>query len=255
MINEFAFSQFKKVWELFDKKVFELGGSSFLIDPFKPYFPLKYPLELTREKAELSLHEGLFEWGFLAQAKPELITIGEIPLKSGEVYKFQIPKNPRIAKSRQFIFYAFFNICCLAIHKQTLEELIFEAYYKFPDEQYLLSREKAFTKLVGISNSFLLTGWTYNILFQAISIEDKVFFRNLSKAINKNIPYERFNSARTWLGTTLLWYLGGKDMKRRDFMLFLSKEKILSPQMEELSFNVMISKLKLKKDLLITKTD
>ncbi len=252
MINEIAFTQFKVIWELFDRKIIELGGSPFLIDPLRQYYPIEYPKTMSLEETRITFFNKLNAWGEIHRLKPELITLGEFTFKDGNKIEFKDFKDPQLKESRIFIINSFYNLCCLTMYRTTIEELIYWANKDETCENIPKHKNTdSFCKLIKLNDAFLLADWSYNILFGAISSKNEYFFKKLAKSLNQRIPEKRFDTARTWLGTILLWYLGGKEMKRRDFMLFLKEHKILQTDMEELSFNAMLSNLRLTKKLTI----
>jgi hypothetical protein len=233
--------------------MFDARGSMFTIEPFEKYFSIEYADSLTNESASAMLHMQLRKWGKIERENHPPQT-REVILEDGK--KVNIPHfhDPELEWSRKFIIGSFYNICCLGSHQLSIEELIFLAntYRKSIDAAE--ESKDAFCKLLGISRAFLLAEWAKNIFHKAISNDDDELFKKISRWINENTPIKRFDTARTWLGTTLLWYLGGKDIKpRREFMLFLREKGILSIHMEEDSFNAMLSNLKLSKDFNITK--
>jgi len=253
MISETALKHFDQLWILFDRSWLDAKGSMFLIEPFQHYFPTGFVDKLTEEEARIMLHKSLLEWGKIEQQEHE-VEIRYLELPDGR----QIPdprfKDPKVRWSRSFILTAYYDLCCLATHKKSIEELIYIANKYRNREPEGDDDIKAFYKLVGISKSFLLAEWTHGIISRAVSKRDEEFFKGLCKWLKEDTSTKRFDTARIWLGTTLLWYLGGKDITpRRNFMLLLRKKGIISSQLDELSFNAMLSKLRLLRDLVITK--
>lgn len=249
MISDIALSNFDGIWKLFGNKengLLNAGGSMFLIEPFNQFFSLEFANSLTIESAHDIFHLDMAKWGRIEQNEHEREIIDYYELPNGKKYPITQFKDLDVRWARNFIISAFYNLCCLASRKKTIEEFIFVANQS-PADNNPEEINKAFFELIGISNSFLTTEWTKEIILRAISNRDSGFFKDLSKCLNKDIAPETFDTARTWLGTTMLWYLGGKDMKRRDFMLLLRTKDVLSPQVEELSFNSQLSKLRLIK--------
>ncbi|MCJ7457766.1 MAG: hypothetical protein MUP17_02095 [candidate division Zixibacteria bacterium] len=253
MINDIALKHFDELWSLFDRVMLGFLGSDFLIEPFRQFFSRSFVEQLTEEKAKNNLHIQLLEWGRIEQSEYEIEIIETLELPDGTKYEKTQFKDPKVRWARNFILTAFYNLCCLAAHKVTIEELIFSAYKDINKSKTDRKDIKAFYKLIGISNSFLLSEWAQDIVEKAIANSDKDFFRGMTRWLNEDTPSKKFDTASTWLGTTLLWYLGGKDLLRREFMLLLKQKGILSPQMQELSFNAILSKLHLFKNLDITK--
>lgn len=73
---------------------------------------------------------------------------------------------------------------------------------------------------------------------RAICNRDKKFFTRLSNAIKRDLMNRQTQTAKQWLLVTLLWFLGGKDIKpQRKFLQLLKKEKILLAATTEASFN------------------
>ena len=149
-----------------------------------------------------------------------------------------------------FFLTAFYNLCSLEAHKASLEELIFEAVQARRLERPEKPHLDAMRRLFGISKSFLLAEWFQDLYSKAISNSNNEFVHKLSLWLDqKPIPHDRFVTIKPWLGTTLLWYLGGMDLPRREFMSLLQKMNILSKGAEQLTFNATITKLRLIKGL------
>ena len=55
MISEIARLHFIEIWKLFDRRMLDVGGSMFLIEPFKQYFSLDFAKDLTPEIAKKRL--------------------------------------------------------------------------------------------------------------------------------------------------------------------------------------------------------
>lgn len=247
MLTENSIHHFDELWKLFDRTVLDIGGSMFLVDPFKEYFPQSFVNSLNAEDARTLLHRKMTKWGDLEQLEHEIEVYHEHKFEDGQVARLTRFKEPEIRSSRGFILSAFYNLCCLAANKQTIEELVFLANTDSDSIPMSESSRNAFMKLVALSNSFLLAEWAQNQIHRAVSNSDEEFFKALSKNLKMNTAVEKFPVARSWLGTILLWYLGGKDLKRRDFMLLLRKKDVIADSLQEPSFNAMLSKLKLIK--------
>ncbi|MCH7878033.1 MAG: hypothetical protein IH914_01800 [candidate division Zixibacteria bacterium] len=247
MISDTALKHFDQLWELFDKKLLDAGGSMFLIDPLREFLPKSFADGLTAESAKIRLHQNLARWGEIEQADHEIEVLEEHQFDDGGVFQLTQFKDPDVRWTREFIFTAFYNLCCLATHKVTIEELIVESCGEPNFSPMTDNSRKAFLRLIALSNTFLLSEWAQDLIHRAIANSDTKFFKGLCTSLMKNTARDRFEVARTWLGVTLLWYLGGKDFTRRDFMLLLRKKDIISRSLEELSFNAMLSKLKLIK--------
>lgn len=225
----------------------DASGSQFLVEPLQEFFPQSFADTLTLETAKTSLHQGLKRWGQIEQSGHEIEVTEELQFDDGAKIQLTQFKDSDVRWAREFIFTAFYNLCCLASNKQTIEELIFIANSDSNSVPMSETSRKAFLKLIAFSNSFLLAEWAHDLIHRAVSNSDDDFFNGLSRSIIKNTAEEKFPVAREWLATTLLWYLGGKDLKRREFMAILRDRKIISNYLELPSFNTMLSKLHLLK--------
>lgn len=253
-ISEIALKHFDEIWWLFDRRLFEFRGSMFLIEPFKRYFPLKLVDRLTEKDAKNSLRKDMEKWGQIEQNEHEKEIVKERELPDGGVSKRTQFKDPEVRWARVFILTSFYNLCCLAAHKKTIAELIFEAYQYCAQDTPPAGSRKAFYKLLGITNSFLLAEWAREIFYKAIANDDRAFFKGVSKSLNEDTMSKRFDTARPWIGTTMLWYLGGKNIfPRKEFMELLRQKKVISGSMKAESFKAMLSNLGLTKDLSVTK--
>lgn len=249
MISEIAFRRFDQIWKLFDRSMFEMRGSMFLIEPFEQFFSFEFADSLTKNDAKTHFHRRLDRWGQIERVEhPPDIRIET--LSDGTEIQFSEFNNPELKRSRLFILSSFYNLCCLGSHHVTIEELIFEAVQYRNEIPATNSSRIAFLNLVGISRSFLLAEWGQDIMRRAISNDDDKLFQKLSCWINEDTTRKRFDTAKTWLGTTLLWYLGGKDLHpRSEFMALLQQKGVLSSHMAEDSFRGMLSLLGLLKNL------
>lgn len=253
MIGDIALAHFDRLWELFDKNWLEFGGSQFLIEPFEHLFSQAFANELTEEDARYGLHRGLLRWGEIEQSEHDIEIVEELEFPDGGKMPLTRFKNPKVRWSRSFILTAFYSLCCLQANRASLEELIFKAVQARHATGFEKDQLVALRCLLGISKSFILAEWFQDLAHKALSNSDDGFFHKISLWLKqKSVPRERFGTIRPWLGTTLLWYLGGKDLPRREFMLLLRTKGILSRQADELTFNAMISNLKLIKGLDIT---
>lgn len=250
MISDIALSNFDGLWKLFGNKergMLDAGGSWFLVDPFRQFFTLEFANSLTKDSASTIFHLNMAKWGQIERNEHEKEIIKYFESPDGAKFPITQFKESEVRWAREFIISAFYNLCCLASRKKTIEEFIFIANQS-PVDINPEEINKGFLELIGISNSFLTAEWAKEIIQRAVSNRDSGFFRDLSKCLEKDIAPKSFDTARTWLGTTMLWYLGGKDIKpRREFMLVLRKKGILSPQTEETSFNAELYKLHLIK--------
>ena len=224
----------------------DAGGSWFLVEPLKQFFSLEFANSLTKESAHDIFHLNMAKWGQIEQNEHEREIIDYHELPNGKKYPKTQFKDLDVRWAREFIISAFYNLCCLASRKKTIEEFIFIANQS-PVDNNPKEINKAFLELIGISNCFLTAEWSKKIIQRAVSNRDSEFFKDLSKWLQKDIPVEKFDTARTWLGTTMLWYLGGKNLVRNEFMSILQEKDILSPQTEELSFNAQLRRLNLTK--------
>lgn len=213
------------------------------IEPLEKYFPIAFAESLTENDARTRLHRGLVKWGEteMAWTGPKIRT--EI-LEDGTEIKFAEPRSREELAASQFVLDSFYNLCCLGSYHQTIEELVFWAHrYRLRMPAEKASRD-AFLKLIGISQSFLIAEWAQEILYRAVSNRDEKLFKGLSRWVIEDIPSKRFITAKTWLGTTLLWYLGGKDMRPRTMFMELCQEKgVVSSHIEPRSFRSMLSNL------------
>lgn len=255
-INEPAMIWFDSLWDFFDNHWRNAGGINYKIWPFEQYFSMKFVNTLNENKAKTHFRHQLERWGEIEQNPP----IFEKP------QYFQIPGGPKLQRpprtdsdhewAFKFVFNSFYNLCCLARYNVTIEELIFIA------NKYRLSHNVskqeldeinaqalgAFRKLISLSNSFLLAKWVQKMIYKAIANNDKQFFHYLSLDLEKDTSFEKYDTARAWLGTILLWYLGGKDIRpRKMFMAILQEKTILSKDMTWESFKAMLSNLGLTK--------
>lgn len=249
MISKIALNRFDRIWKLFDRTMFELRGSMFLIEPFEQFFTIDFAKSLTEESAKSEFHRKLNRWGQIERVE-HIPDMRIETLSDGTEIRFSEFSNPELKWSRTFILSSFYNLCCLGSHHVTIEELIFEAIQYRNEIPATNSSRIAFLNLVGISKSFLLAEWGQDIIRRAISNDDEELFKKLSRWINEDTTKKRFNTAKSWLATTLLWYLGGKDLHpRNEFMTLLQQRGLLSSHMSEDSFRGMLSLLGLLKNL------
>jgi hypothetical protein len=273
MISETALKHFDKIWRLFDRRMLDAKGSMFLIEPFEKYLSKGFVENLTQENARAAFRQDMLRWGEIEQREHEIRQVkkkmallsttkfegrstkleatkktdGKLRPKQFKVTEFV---DEEVRWARRFIVSAFYNLCCLAAHKKTIEELIWQAW------QYVAIQEThppkkcitAYYRLLGISNLFLIAEWAKDIFFKAIANSDTDFFKGMRRWLIENTPEKRFSTARQWLGVTMLWYLGGKDITpRRDFILLLKQKDIISTMLDEYSFNAQLRKLRLIK--------
>lgn len=245
MFSEAGLRHFDQLWNLFDRKWFDLGGSKYLVQPLSRYLTQRYARSLRANRVGHYLHSQLERWGAVEQRAHERegIVMNELP--SGEKIEVGLTVAADVEDTRAFILGAFYNLCCLAAHKVTIEQLIFEATRKRKPKTIEDNRaiQQAFLKLVGISNAFVAAEWAQPIILTAVANWDQDFFNRLGRRLRENVPVKRFNTARTWLGTILLWYLGGKLLRRRELMLRLRNKGVLAHDVSELTFNRTLHKL------------
>jgi hypothetical protein len=247
MLRKTALKHFDQLWDVFDGKLLDAKGSAFLVDPLREFFPESVADDLTVEPAKTRLHENLKKWGEIEQDAHEVEILAEHKFVDGGKLQFTQFKDAEVRWAREFILTAFYNLCCLAANKTTIEELIFASLSDPKSIPMSVESRKAFMKLIAFSNSFLLAEWSQDLIQRAVANSDDEFFKALSRSVKKNTAVDKFPIARTWLGTTLLWYLGGKDLKRREFLALLREKSIVAPALDLPSFNAMLSKLHLIK--------
>jgi len=246
-LNDITLMHFDQLWELFDKKLLDAGGSMFLINPFREFFPKSFADRMSPESAKTRLHQNLARWGEIEQAVHEIEVTEEHQFEDGSKFQLTQFKDSDVRWAREFIFTAFYNLCCLAANKQTIEELILISMSDPNSVPMSTTSRTAFLRLIDFSNSFLLSEWAQDLIHRAVSNSDDKFFTGLSLSIKKNSAKAKFPVAKSWLGTILLWYLGGKNLKRREFMDILLDRKIISLYLDLPTFNAMLWELHLHK--------
>ena len=215
----------------------------FRIFPLKRYFSKEFADTLTQETAGSLLHVELRRWGEVEQT----------PAVFGEQRFYEIPDGPTLPIPREIdpdhnwsegiIMSAFYNLCCLATYGQTIEELVYEANKSHHSRYCSDVQLKALEKLISFSSAFLLAEWVQRMIFKAISNNDHRFFVHYARAIRKNSAQVRFGTARQWLGTSLLWYLGGDKLPRKEFKWTLIDLGVVSNKMSDSSFRGMLANL------------
>lgn len=245
MISKTSEEHFDQLWSVFNQWWTDMGGTALRVNPLKRYFPNKFAESLTEEKAGAYLHLQLTEWGRIERKR----------LRLKKQKYFQVPEGgPRVPIpremdkkhnwSRAFVRSAFYNLCCLATYGKTIEELVFTINESRSSRHCTVPQLKALQRLISFSKSFLLAEWVQRMILKAISNEDDRFFLYLAKALVKDAAKPRFHTARQWLGTAVLWYLGGKDIHpRQEFVKFLKDKKILPNSIDETSFRAMLGNL------------
>jgi hypothetical protein len=221
VISDVAVRHFDQVWSQFDS-ILRQGGEWLVIDPLRHYFPTRFADRLTVAKAKRMLHEQLLKLGKIQQGEHEVVTLYHARLDDKTEIPFTRFKDPEVEWASTFVRTAFYNLCCLAAHGKTIEELIFEAnkyrlgydtgdgqseYVQKQIDLMLQRRKRALRpigRLISISNSSLLAKWMQDIITTAISNNDKQFFKVLSLSLSRDATTERFDTARTWLGRMLL---------------------------------------------------
>lgn len=247
MITESANTHFDELWTLFDGVILDVKGSMYLIDPFKKFFTQSFADGLSLEDARIHLHNEMMKWGETESLEHEIEVFDRHTFEDGQIIELKRFKDKETRTSREFILSAFYNLCCLAANKKTIEELIFTSLSDPNSIPMSENSRKAYSRIIAFSNSFLLAEWSQKFIHRAVANSDEEFFKTLSKSIKKNTAIDKFPVARTWLGTILLWYLGGKDLKRCDFLTILNEKSIVAPSLDLPSFNAMLSKLHLIK--------
>jgi hypothetical protein len=252
MIGKIALRNFDFFWDLFKRHwQDDYGGTVFLVHPFEYFFSRDFAADLTKEAARTNIHSQLHIWGMVARRR-ELFQ-GSWPSNrlDGKVLS-QAPKVD-IEHHRMwwFMVRAYYNVCCLCYHRQTIEEKILVACRKFVDLKCTPKSKRALYDLLRLSKSFLLAEWVHDLIYKAVSNGDHGFFKSISNAlVREQIPPEESDVAKSWFAVTLLWHLGGKEMKPlREFMNLLCRRSIISSELEEHDFRSMLSKLGLTKKL------
>lgn len=152
-------------------------------------------------------------------------------------------KDPRATEARGFLLASILNLCCVAVHKTTLEQLIHRAYSEVNSVESTKEALLAYCRLVGMSKAFLLAEWSNDLVHKAVCNDDRPFFRQLKPWLTKDTPARRFPSNRQWVAVTLLWYLGGKGLPREQLLGILRERALIAPEMGIRSFNVMLRRL------------
>jgi len=230
MISPLAEEHFDQLWGLFDKNWLDFGGSQFLVEPFECLFSRAFADELTEETARYGLHRSLLRWGKIEQSEHDIEIEEELETPEGGKVQLTRFKDPEVRWSRSFILTTFYNLCCLQTNRASLEELIFKAAQARRATEFEKDCLDALRRLFGISKSFVLAEWFQDLAHKALSNGDDEFFHKMSLWLDqKSVPRERFGTIRPWLGTTLLWYLGGKDIyPRKQFAWLLRQKGIVS---------------------------
>lgn len=274
-INETAWRNIHGIISTFDNFRRSYGGVAFDIDPFREFLTKEFAYKLMPGRAKTRLHSRLRRWGATAKKKDlfDFIVIHEEGDDSlgGESLRIIQPKSYISRGEREFIealqrgdadpdrearpirdrnpnrdwwfiVGAYWNLCSVVTHRQTIEELIYQAAGYKKDHRRVKGgriiqlpkrREeaiKAIRKLLSLSNSFMLAEWMQEFIFKAIANSDKEFFEAYSRGIKEDIPESRKDTVKTWLPTVMLWYLGGSEIKpRRKFKELLQQRNMLSP--------------------------
>ncbi|MCH7879200.1 MAG: hypothetical protein IH914_07800 [candidate division Zixibacteria bacterium] len=175
MISDTALKHFDQLWELFDWKLLNAGGSMFLINPLREFFPKSFADSLTAESARTRLHQNLARWGEIEQADHEIEVLEEHQFDDGGRFQLTQFKDSDVRWAREFIFTAFYNLCCLATHKLTIEELIVESCDDPNSSPMTDNSRKALLRLIALSNSFLLAKWSQDLFHRAVANSDTKF--------------------------------------------------------------------------------
>lgn len=253
MLSKTALKHFNDIWKLFDSKMFSMRGYIFTIEPIEHFLTNQYANTLTEKEAKEGLHKNLIKWGQIEQSDHEIEVIEEYELPDGKKLQRTQFKDPDVRWARKFVFLAFYNLCSLAANKKTIEELILLAMRDRTKPERDRKTITSYHRLLGINNAFLTAEWARDIILEAVANDNKSFFNSFNKWLVKDSLQEQFDIARTWLGAIMLWYLGGVEMPRREFIILLKQQKLISESLDELSFNAEINKLHLIKGLDITK--
>ena len=254
-ISDRAIRRFDELWHYFDRQLIDFGGTYFLVYPYRPYFSQDFYEELTPKLAKVTFYRQLSEWGKAERTPATFEQTAAILTEHGIEFPGIAKPDRHHAWASHFIYYAFGNICCIGAHNRTIEQLIYEVREHKGKEKIPKESVDAVRKLLSLSKSFLLAEWMHELVSKAISNGDQELFKGISRGLVANTIEDKFVTTRQWVGTVMLWFLGGAEITpRRRFLQILKQKKIVSPNMEETSFLAMLSKLGLTKNLTTTKT-
>lgn len=237
MISEIAWENVRWIQENIFDRWEQFGGKMIAVDSFRPYLKRAWIKRLRPSTARHRFLKELNRWAAVASHEylfapeyttdyskdpPEAAFLSNVPLFHGELTELY-----------WFMLRAHFNLYCLATHRKTIEELALGAYaYCSKTERHTKEFDEAarrdLWRLLSLSNSFLLAQWVQDMVERAVSNRDKAFFTRMSNAIQRDLMDRQTGTAKQWLLVTLLWYLGGRNMKpQREFLQLLKKEQIL----------------------------
>lgn len=229
------------------------------VDSFRPYLRRSWISTLDEKSARAQLFEEVARWS-------ERISVARLT-KPFRMNHWKEGESLQVACGGEeysqliwFLYRSHYNLYCLATHRKTIEELASGtyAYCSLPyprkhaqtdeekaEQKRVLARRKEvfadFRRLLRLSKTFLLAEWVHDMIERAVSNGDEDFFRIMSNSIKTNLLAEPSPAAVQWLLVVLLWFLGGRDMKRqREFLQLLKKEQILPTATTEASFNVTL---------------
>lgn len=180
MLTDTTLKHFDELWRLFDSRLLDARGSMFLIDPLREFFPTTFTGGLTASSEKSRLHRNLARWGEIEQSAHEVEVTDEHHFEDGSKFQRTQFKDSNVRWAREFIFTAFYNLCCLATHKVTIEELIVESCADPNSVPMTENSRKALLRLVALSNSFLLAEWSQDLINRAVANSDTKFFNGLS---------------------------------------------------------------------------
>ncbi len=249
-------SRFDLLWDLFENRKSQFGGTYFRIFPFQPFFSKKFFDTNNEVDARLGLHRAMAEWGRIEQKQVRLGRQKYFRVTPRE--RIPIPRtvDPEHAWSMHMIFFAYYNLCSLAMHGKTIEELILEVRAHRGTLIATKSVNTAVRRLVSLSNSFLLAEWMQELIWKAVSNDDNELLGTIANAITKDSIGARYSTARQWLATLMLWYLGGSKIRPRHGLLKILKDKkILGDNTAPQPFYAMLFKLGLTRSETLTKID
>lgn len=220
------------------------------VDTFRPFFKRSWVKRLKPSTARSRFIEDIKHWADVAShehlfAKEYFDDYNDEPPMVSFLHNVALHQG-ELAELHLLLLRAHFNLYCLATHRKTIEELALGAYaYCSKTEKHTKEFDEAarrdLWRLISLSNSFLLAEWVQDMVERAICNRDKKFFTRLSNAIKRDLMDRQTQTAKQWLLVTLLWFLGGRDIKpQRKFLQLLKKEKILPAATTEASFNVSL---------------
>lgn len=263
MIPEIAWENVRWINENIFDRWEHFGGKMIAVDPFRQYFLLTWIKRLKPNNASKALHKELRRWAEVARREP--LFIPEYFIEPGKKSSSKKPSSnkppkktlircvPRFDGEYNELFWliirSYCNLYSLATHRKTIEELALGAYAycdkkKKHTEEFDKKALADFRRLLNLSNVFLLARWVHDMIERAISNRDEALFKIVSNSLGRDVSLESSEPAREWLLITLLWHLGGKDIRpRREFLHLLLAKGIVTAGMDETSFRSQLSTL------------